>query len=152
MGIFRATKSVAGRMIDVRVDKWMSFSSLSEITDRSVQILKDLVIPQKATHPETFEEALTRLNLTEADLKQRQTEFSRLFFFFLSLATLIIAYGLYVAFVGNLISALIAFCIALYCLSHAFRFHFWLFQIKNRKLGCTLSEWFHSKIQEPAGD
>jgi intracellular multiplication protein IcmV len=29
--------------------------------------------------------------------------------------------------------------------ANAFRFHFWAFQISQRKLGCTLAEWRRGK-------
>lgn len=146
MGLWKSTKNVASKIFDVRVDKWMSIPYLKEVSGRTGQLVKNLVIPKKATRKETFEQALERLNITEADLVERQKEFTRLVRLFLTLAFLIISYGLYMLVKGYPIVSLIAFCISLYTLSQAFHFHFWLFQMKNRKLGCTLTEWFHSKI------
>lgn len=143
MGMF---KKAASKVIDVRVDKWMSWSYLQETTDRFKILFLDIVIPKKASTVETFEEAMVRLELTESDLAQRKQEFTRLFYFFVALAVIILAYALYIAFVGHLITALISFCLAVYALTQAFRFHFWLFQLKNRKLGCTFQEWLNSKI------
>jgi len=145
MGIF---KKVAGRLVDVRVDKWMSLSYLSETTNRFKGLLTDIVIPKKATYSETFEEAMLRLELTEADIEQRKKEFMRLWYFFVVLALAVLGYALYLAFAGTMIAALIAFCLSFYAFTQAFRFHFWLFQLKNRKLGCTFKEWLNSKVQE----
>lgn len=147
MGIFKSSKNVAGKLVDVRVDKWMSWDYISETSDRFKILLLDIFIPKKATHAETFEEALERLELTEDDLEQRKIEFTRLFYFFVVLSIIIIVYGLYLAIFSSLIPALIAFCLSLYTLTQAFRFHFWLFQIKNRKLGCTVKEWFNAKVE-----
>lgn len=147
MGIFKSGKRVPGRLIDVRVDKWISWDYLNETADRFKILLSDIVIPKKATTSETFDEALNRLDLNEADLLSRKKEFTRLFYFFLVLAVAIILYGLYVAFSGSLAASIIAFCLAIYCLTQAFRFHFWLFQLKNRKLGCTFKEWFNSTVE-----
>lgn len=146
MGLWKSTKNITSKIFDIRVDKWMSLSYLKEVTGRTGYLVKNLVTPKKATRKETFEQALERLNITEADLVQRQKEFTRLLYLFLTLASLIIGYAIYMIIKGYAIVSLIAFCISLYTLSQAFHFHFWLFQMKNRKLGCTLKEWFHSKI------
>jgi len=146
MGIFKSTKKAASKIVDVRVDRWMSLDYLADTTSRFKYLLIDLVVPKKAQYSETFEEALKRLNLTEEDIKQRKKEFTQLFYFFIFLALTIIIYALYVAFQGNILSTFIAFCLSLFCLTQAFRFHFWLFQIKQRKLGCTWREWLNSEI------
>ncbi|MCS5711141.1 type IVB secretion system protein IcmV [Candidatus Berkiella aquae] len=146
MGIFKSSKKAAGHIVDVRVDKWVSWDYLSESADNFKVILLDSIIPKKATYSETFEEALERLELTEADIAKRQKEFTQLFYFFLVLSLVIISYGLYLAFTGSMITALIAFCLSIYSLAQSFRFHFWLFQLKNRKLGCTIKEWMNAAV------
>lgn len=146
MGMFKSSKKTASRLVDVRVDKWVSLDYLSETAENFKVILLDSVIPKKATYSETFEEALKRLELTEGDLIQRQKEFSQLFYFFMALSLVIMSYGLFLAFTSTMAATLIAFCLSLYTLSQAFRFHFWLFQLKNRKLGCTIKEWLNGSV------
>lgn len=146
MGMFKSSKKTASRLVDVRVDKWVSLDYLSETAENFKVILLDSVIPKKATYSETFEEALKRLELTEADLLQRQKEFSQLFYFFMTLSLVIMFYGLFLAFTSTMAATLIAFCLSLYTFSQAFRFHFWLFQLKNRKLGCTIKEWLNGSV------
>jgi intracellular multiplication protein IcmV len=145
MAIF-SSKQVAGRLVDVRVDRWMSWDYISETTERLKNNLTDIVIPKKATYSETFDEAMLRMDLTEEDLAQRKKEFTRLLYYFLGIAFVIIAYALFMAFKGSMITSLIAFCLSMYALTQAFRFHFWLFQLKNRKLGCTIKEWINSAV------
>lgn len=149
MGIFKSTKKAAGKIIDVRVDKWISWDYLSETAGQFKVLLLDIVVPKKASYSETFEEAMQRLQLNEEDLVARKKEFTRLFYFFLGLAFLVVLYALYMAIKGSLAPSLIAFCLALYALTQAFRFHFWLFQIKHRKLGCSWREWFNSQAYHP---
>ncbi len=143
MGIF---KKVSSRLVDVRVDRWMSWDYLGETAERFKILFLDIVIPKKANTVETFEEAMQRLDLTENDLIERQKEFTRLCYFFIFIAMTIIVYALYMAFHGSMTTSLISFCLALYALTQAFRFHFWLFQLRNRKLGCTIKEWMNSEI------
>ena len=148
MGIWSSTKKVASKVVDVRFDKWMSMGFIDEHFQRTKVILTDLVRPQKATRSETFEQARQRLGLSEEDLQQRKIEFTRLCYTFLVLGALIIAYALYMLYMGSPFVTLICFCLALYAFSQAFRFHFWLFQLKNRKLGCSVREWLNSEVDE----
>lgn len=149
MGLWKSTKNIASKVFDVRVDKWMSLNYVKDVSNDTRSILKNLVIPQKATRTETFEEALVRLHLSENDIQQRKKEFTRLVYLFLTLSLIIIGYAIYMIIKGYPLVGLISFCLASYTLSQAFHFHFWLFQMKNRKLGCTIKEWFNSKIDNP---
>jgi intracellular multiplication protein IcmV len=147
MGIFRDSKGFTSKIVDVRIDKWMSVDYLKETTGHIKSIVQDVMVPKKARYSETFDEAIKRLDLTEADIAARKNEFTRLFRFFTILSLVVVVYGLYLAFSGNFVSALIAFCLSFYSFTQAFRFHFWLFQLKHRKLGCTIREWFNSSIE-----
>lgn len=148
MGLFRSSKKVASKVVDVRVDRWMSWDYLADTTDRIKSMVVSIAVPQKSTYAETFEEAMQRLGLTEEDLAHRKKEYTQLFYFFLVLFGTVVLYALYMGFNGHLIASLISFCLSLYCLTQAFRFHFWLFQIKNRKLGCSIKEWINSKAYD----
>ncbi|MFO1258847.1 MAG: type IVB secretion system protein IcmV [Gammaproteobacteria bacterium] len=150
MGFLSGVKKAAGKVFDVRVDRWMSFSALKENTQNTKSLIKDVFTPEKAQRKETFEQAMARLKLSEADLAQRKKEFTHLFSFFLILGLSIVGYAIYMAFTARYMVSFISLCVALYAFAQSFRFHFWLFQIKNRKLGCTIQEWFHSKILTPS--
>ena len=58
MGMFKSSKKVASRVVDVRVDKWVSLDYLSETADNFKVILLDSIIPKKGTYSETFQEAM----------------------------------------------------------------------------------------------
>ena len=136
-------------IIDTRVDRWMSWDYISETTDRIKSSVGDLMTPEKPKYKETFQEAMIRLDLTEADIQQRKKEFTRLFYMFLLIGVCIIGYAVYMASQGYFGACLISFCLACYALTLAFKWHFWLFQIRNRKLGCTLKEWLNGTVIEP---
>lgn len=148
MGIFRKTKGITSTLIDVRADRWLSLSYLSETTNRLKSMVTDTITPQKASRSETFEQAMRRLKLTEDDIKARQKEFKRLVAVFLVMSLIIICYGFYLAFIGKVLSAMITLGLSLFSLAQAFKYHFWLFQIKKRKLGCSVREWFNDKVFE----
>lgn len=99
-------------------------------------------VPQKpSTDKETFEQAMIRLNLSEQDIQQKQKDFLRLAIIFASIGVVILCYALYIAWFGAFGSFLLAFVVSLIALAMAFRHHFWWFQVKKRKLGCTIKEW-----------
>lgn len=145
MGFWSTTRNVAGHVINVRVDKWLGYDYLKRTTKSTYTSAKELFTPAQAEREESFKEAMQRLNITEEDLKQREKEFFRLFVVYLIFATAIFFYGVFIALNGNLMGFVISFCLTLYALSHAFRHHFWMFQIKNRKLGCSLQDWFRGE-------
>lgn len=145
MGFFSGAKKAAGHMFDVRVDKWLGWDYIVSATEDYKNIVKDMATAETPQYIETFDDAMKRLGLTEADIQARKKEFTRLFIFFIAISVLIILYGLAMAFKGYMVTALVSFCISIYTLTQAFRFNFWLFQIKNRKLGCTIKEWMNGK-------
>lgn len=146
-----AKRSLRSRLFDTRVDKWMSWDYISETTGRIKDTVSDLATPQKAKYNETFEEAMIRLNLTESDIAQRKTEFTRLFYLFIFIGLAIIGYAIYLAYLGHFGGCLISFCLAGFCFANAFKWHFWLFQLRHRKLGCTVKEWLDGKVLEDKG-
>jgi intracellular multiplication protein IcmV len=149
MGLWRSTKKTSIKLLDFRIDKWMSLEQAKDTWYRTKLLIQGLIIPQKSSRIETFEQAMQRLALTENDLQQRQREFTRLCYIFLCMGITVIIYAGYMISQTHHVSALISFCLALYAFSQAFRFHFWLFQVRNRKLGCTINEWLNSKIVTP---
>ncbi len=143
-------RGIFSHIVDTRVDKWMSWDYISETTDRIKRSVGDLMTPEKPKYKETFREAMIRLNLSEEDVQQRKKEFTRLFYMFLLISLGIIGYAVYMAYQGYFAACLISFCLACYSFTQAFKWHFWLFQIRNRKLGCTIKEWLNGTVIEPS--
>jgi len=101
---------------------------------------------KSASRQETFEEALLRLNLTEAEIAQRGRFMHGLSLFFL-LATLIVySYVSYLLWVGSWLAAFTGAAIGTYTIAQTFRYHFWFFQIKRRQLGCTFKQWLYQGV------
>lgn len=147
MGLWSGAKSVVTKGLSIRVDKWMSLDHIEETFDRTKLVVQDLFKPQKSTRKESFEQAVDRLALTEEDIEQRKREFTKLTIAFIVIAILILGYGGVMLYKGKAWITLIAAFLSIYAFSQAFRFHFWLFQLKNKKLGCTFSEWMNSEVR-----
>ncbi len=144
MQVPRIVTATVKRMIDVPT--WIGYKEIVETTKSIGQLIKDTFTPQKSERTETFEEALKRLNLTEKDVKQRIKTFTFLSIFWLLIAIFVLGYGVYMADIGSWLSFIASFSISLVCLTQAFRFHFWLYQMKQRRLGCTFREWLNANV------
>ncbi len=130
----------------INVPAWMGWDIIKASSRYVFNLGKGLFVPQRAETPETFQEALARLNLTEADLKVRRTEFTRLFLVYAAMGVAITLYSFFLFYNLHFMGGLLAIAIASLAFALAFRYHFWIFQIKQRKLGCSVQEWWHSKI------
>jgi intracellular multiplication protein IcmV len=143
MGFFSGAKNLGSYVFNFRVTKWLDYDFLKRSTNKIMSIARSAFSPEQAERTETFEQAMERLNLTENELQQRLTEFSRLLVIYIFIAIAIFTYSVWIVFTHkNIMGFFMGFCITIFALSHAFRYHFWIYQIKHRKLGCSLREWF----------
>lgn len=142
MGFFSGVKRFFKPFVDI--SSWGSFNQLKKQTDDIKGIAEKLFTTNTAKRHETFEEALARLNLTENDIQQRIIELKRLTLIFVLFIIMLMGYLIYLilhqAWIGSVACTGIIFAIA----GQTFRYHFWLFQIKQRRLGCTLQDWFYN--------
>lgn len=144
MGFFRGL----GRMVKplVNVPKWMSAKQLTSDASYIANVAKRVFSPQQAKRKEDFEVAIKRLNLTEKQITERYKEFRKLSIIFGITFIILLGYAIYLllgidpevswrAIALSLIVSLIA-------LAQFLRFHYWMYQIKKRKLGCSFKEYF----------
>src|SRR3990167_2193846 len=92
----------------VNVKAWMGWDIIKSSSSYVYKLGKNLVVPQKSAGDESFEEALVRLNLTEADLKTRQQEFMRLFLIYAAMGAAIILYSFYLFYTLSFVGGLLA--------------------------------------------
>lgn len=131
---------VLTRIINIR--SWVDWDRMKVFTRYLVNGFRKFFVPQKKGPGESFEAAQKRLKLKDSDLLARQTGLLRLSILMVTIALLLLAYSIYLftsrGYMGGLVSLVVMFI----ALVLAFRYHFWYFQIKERKLGCTIQEWF----------
>ena len=145
MGILRWTGKAFTSIINIRVDHWVGANYIKKTVGQTVDSAKPLFVPEQAERIETFETSMERLNISEKELKTKEITFARLFAIHLLISLLIFCYCIFLFYQGNWGGGCMTLCLVLYPLALAFRFHFWLFQIRNRKLGCTIKEWWNNK-------
>jgi intracellular multiplication protein IcmV len=149
MGLFSKAKGVAGQVVNVKVNKWINWNGIKDTFSKTTDTAKDLVRTHHVGEPETFEEATKRLGLTEQDLKTKIQNFSKLFLIYVFIATIIFSYSVFITIKNkNLPGFLLGLAVTSLSLVNAFRYHFWCFQIKSRKLGCSFKEWLHDEIND----
>lgn len=141
MGFFRGAKNVLGHMFNTDVKGWLGYDNVKREFNSTLNLAQSLITPEVATHKETFEQAVARLGLSEQDLKEQKSGMMRNAIIFVLFAVALLIYGFWQLYNHHFIAALIVSCLMLYCLTQAFRFHFWVFQIEQRKLGCTFKQW-----------
>lgn len=96
---------------------------------------------KRSDRKDTFED-LAKIGIDEAQVQQAKESFKRMVVVFLSLALVVIFYIIYAILRGYFLTAVISVGVLAVCLAQAFKYHFWYFQIVERRLGCTVSEWW----------
>ncbi|AOW53551.1 TPA: type IV secretion protein IcmV [Legionella pneumophila subsp. pneumophila] len=135
---------VITRIINVR--KWVDWDRMKSFTLYLVNGVKRLFVPQEPTHVEAFDEAVKKLKLNEADLIIKQKALFRLSVIMVIAAFMLLIYMGYQLFYGSWKATIISLVVVMIALVLAFRYHFWYYQIKQRKLGCTVKEWYRQGL------
>ncbi|QRN02861.1 type IV secretion protein IcmV [Legionella sp. MW5194] len=129
------------------VRKWSDFDRMKSFTLYLGDGFKRLFVPQKTTGSgESFKMAMAKYNLSEKDLVAQQKALFRLSILMFIAAILVFSYAVYHVIYGSISAVIISLVVMLIALTLAFRYHFWYYQIKVRKLGCTFREWFRQGL------
>lgn len=121
---------------------WLGVDSLKEQTKTISTFVKDAVTIRKPEITETYDEALQRLDIKEADAKKTARIYLSYAVLFVALAVLDFFYGMYLIFHhGTFLGMVLALAVCTLLCAQAFRYHFWYFQIRSQRLGCTVQEW-----------
>ncbi len=138
------------RMFDLR--RWSDWDR-TKINGRYLwQSVKKYFVPQDSKKNESFESAKVRMNLSEPDLLLREKALLRLCLWMCFLAFCLMIYALFNLYQFHLRSFFASFMLVGLALTLAFRYHFWYFQIKARKLGCSIREWYQQGLRGKKND
>jgi intracellular multiplication protein IcmV len=131
---------------------WLGYTELKAHTRFLWQNLKLTFTIAKPQRIETFEEALIRQNIIEADLQVTAKRYRLYSLIFVALASgALLASFYYLFYYDSWQRWCLAFVVSLLLGANAFKYDFWLFQIKQRKLGCTFDDWWHNKPANTKG-
>lgn len=141
MGFWSGFKKAAKPFVDV--SSWMNLNQLRSYGKSISDIGKNLFIPQQALRNETFEQALKRLKLSETDVIKKAHTLHNLFLIIFAFALCLIAYLIYLIIThASIMAIMVTVVLIAVLLAKSFSYHFWIYQIKKRRLGCTFQEWF----------
>lgn len=91
----------------------------------------------------SFEECVAHFNLSEADIQNKIKNMLQIVYFCLILAGLCFAYAIYLFVSAKAMAGFVTLILMSVMLSYAFREHFNYFQMCQRRLGCTMKQWFN---------
>ncbi len=140
-------RRIIKKMFNLR--KMVDYDNVAIFTQYIVRLIKTYFVPGaiEPTSTTSFDDACRQFGLSKAELVAKQKNLLRLSLCMLLLSCAFLAYSIYHMVNGTLLAFFPSLTLAVVSLALAFRYHFWYFQIKQRKLGCTFNEWLghHTK-------
>jgi intracellular multiplication protein IcmV len=125
---------------------WIDFDRAKGAIGYISQSVKGIFVLQKPNKPTSFSEAVASLHIKEEELQARARGLYRLSILMLIIALCLLGYTGYLVLYSTLHSAIVCIGLMGLALIFAFRYHFWYFQIHQRRLGCSIKEWYRIGI------
>ncbi|MCH9756184.1 MAG: type IVB secretion system protein IcmV [Gammaproteobacteria bacterium] len=129
-----------------RFKLWLDVDRIKGFTLYITGMFKKFFVPQPQKPKESFDLAKERLDLDDELLLKRQRALLRVSILMLFFAVLLVGYGIYQVFYGAVLGVLLSVVVTFIALTLAFRYHFWYFQIREKKLGCSFKQWLHEGL------
>jgi intracellular multiplication protein IcmV len=127
---------------------WFGYGQVKQNTNYLWNFFRGMfAIPEAPDKPksETFQEAMQRYNLTPAAIAELGKDYLFFAIMFVLLAISMLLFSFYLLIVSRTIPGfLLGLAVSMLLTSQGFRYHFWYFQIKQQKLGCTFDEWWQA--------
>lgn len=143
MRILQGVKKYLKPLVDVPT--WMGYRTLVDNGKNIFESTKRMFTPiPTAESTETFKQAMSRLRLTEEDIKKQEKSFFILFIFWFTAAVLLFFYAIQVFMHGGFMGGLLGLALVFFALTLTFRYHFWYYQIKTRTLGLDFQQWLNA--------
>lgn len=146
MGVLKVAGGVIKSVVDVK--GWLGYDQIKYQSKDVTGMIRHGFRIQKATYQETFEQAMTRLNLSAEDLQGLVHRFTLQMYLYIVCTVFALLYLIYLFWNIHLIAGVITLFIVALFIIKACAVNFYLFQIKHRKLGCTLKEWLDGKVTQ----
>jgi intracellular multiplication protein IcmV len=128
---------------------WVDYETVKTSNKTIWDSIKGLFVPVQTGNKETFVEAMARFGLKESDIELTQKNYFMISIVLAGLGLIATIFAFYLLFaVKSFQGWLLSMAVIALLLSQAFKYNFWAFQIKHRKLGCTFDEWINGKINE----
>ena len=123
---------------------WLGYESVKQGFHNIQMTYTDLFRTPQQNRQETFIEAVERLNLDKASLHKQYQNFRFMVLISITITMLLFTLSIYWLAHKGYFGGTLTFLLSLIGLANAIRYHFWMYQIKQEKLGCTIQEWFQA--------
>lgn len=136
-------KAVFNQVFNVK--NWLDYERLKGFTLYLFNGVKGVFVPKPQVvedKSKSFSEVVATLELTEEELTARKKGLYRLSMVMFIVGLSILCYGIYNLIMGFFLATMVSVVVASIGFVLAFRYHFWYYQIQQRKLGCTFKEWY----------
>lgn len=120
---------------------WASYDTMREISDYLFEGFSRLFVLRKGTDTESLDEVMKKLSLDEKDIASRKKIFFRMALLMGFISLCVFVYTMFHLLYARYHAVLLGSVVCLLSLTLTFRYHFWYFQLRRRKLGCTFREW-----------
>lgn len=139
---------------NTNVKSWSAWNTIKENANVVKGFANDIKVPD-AINPGvkvTFEDAMKKYGVSESDLASRMKSHFTVAIFcgLLGLAALI--WTIYLLTKLMFLSSLVGIALSLLMFSYGFREHFYYYQIKQRRLNCTVKEWLSGFLSNKRSD
>jgi len=142
MGIRSYFKNTAKDNLNVK--GWASWDSIKKGGQVVGDLVKDLKAPTSVAAKRNFADVVREYGLSENDLQLRMKSCLRTAAFCAILGLAALCWMIFLLTKGMFFSGVAAFSVGILMFAYAFREHFHYFEIKQRRLDCTVKEWFVS--------
>jgi len=123
---------------------WLGWDNLKSVNANLWSSVKPLYEKQQPAREETFEEAIVRLGMNDADVLHAAKNYRYYALGFLLLGLASFTYAFYLLFShGSISGCLLGFATTALFFSQTFKYDFWAFQMRRRKLGASAEEWLN---------
>ncbi len=130
---------------NTNVKSWSSWDAVKEnaqMVSGLVKAMKPSVTGAEAVTPKSFQDQMKTAGLSEKDLQDRMKGHLRVTLVSLLLGLGGIGWTIYIFQKQMYLSGLMSLSVTLVMFAYAFREHFFYFEMKQRRLNCTVKEWF----------
>ena len=133
----------------VDVKKWSSYDEVSSNTKTAWGLFRRLSNRNKDVRKETYEDAISRMGLSEEQIHQRKKNFLLSALVYAVFALGFFVYLVYLLINVKLLAASLTLLLVVLMSLATYREHFWYMQMHKRKLGCTFEDWLAFILRRP---
>ncbi|MDF1827278.1 MAG: type IVB secretion system protein IcmV [Legionellaceae bacterium] len=125
---------------------WSDAERVQSFFDYIKNLFQRLFTVQTQEAKESFKKVQSRLHLTDEALEEQKRSLFRLSILMCVFGLCMLGYTIHQVFNGYFFAIVLSLIVSCLAFAFAFRYHFWYFQISQKKLGCSVRTWFNQGL------